>query len=438
MVITTYSFAKDKKSTKRPSSGGTNYNIVLKENTSVDNPTFILTHDGVPTFDYCHWIFGYYFVEDIKLQSKDVYEINCKLDVLATYRDDILNSTQFVLRSTSDYSLDIKDTEILPKLNQSKTELDTNCSLFDEFGSYIVRIIGKGSVNNFRSYGISTFVVNTSELTRLINKVFDNQIFNKTSPFDLSDVTEVLKCLFCNPSSYLLSINWIPVDAGLLGVLSEEVHFGYYPTTITCTLLQQETVENTTVLNTFTRVFGDFRDFDENFTQFELSLPCVGIIPINASDAYSGLTVKTYIETLTGTLIYNIFRNDNNALIGKYKTNINCTIQIGGVTHGLSTGSLTSLVTSTAKDLVTPKSDVIGNIGSRAEITYDNDFRFTRRIFGSTDSPIFNKGKPLNEYRQLSNVQGYCECRNPKIDTTAYGLIKDEILNYMEEGFFIE
>ena len=113
MVLTTYNFSKDKNSTKIPDSGGTDHNISLKENCSVTNPIFILNYDSTPTFNYCHYIFGYYFVDDIIMQNRNIYEVHCSLDVLGTYRDDILASNQFVLRSASDYNQFLADSTAL-------------------------------------------------------------------------------------------------------------------------------------------------------------------------------------------------------------------------------------------------------------------------------------------------------------------------------------
>ncbi len=440
MVITTYNFSKDKKSTKIPTSGGTQHTVVLKENTSIDNPTFILTHDGVPTFDYCQWIFGFYFVEDIKLQSKDVYEVNCKLDVLATYRNDILNSNQFVLRSASDYNINLVDDKMNPALNQTKTVYDKTINALSH-GTYLVRVIGKTDSGTWKlcPYGIATYILTKSQIMDFIDAAYNNATFN-TQVTSIQELGQLLKCFFFDPQSYILSINWLPLS--IVGGPTHQIYLGWWGTGINAPMLPEDGQIVIESLPTPTRVFGDFRDFDYNYTRFGLSLPCVGVVELNPADVYAGIDVNISVEYLTGKLIYYIYRRDTNAIISKYKTNINCTIQIGGVTNGISLAgnSVGTIVTSGVKSLLPtqPQQTVIGNVGSQMEISNDHTFRLTRRIFGHSEYGTSRVGRPLHEMRTLSDLSGFCQCENAKLDTTAYGIIKDEIIDYMNEGFFIE
>lgn len=437
MVIKTFTFPKDKKSTKIPTEVGNEYNIVLKENTSIDNPTFILTHQGVPTFDYCQWIFGFYFVEDIKLQSKDVYEVNCKLDVLATYRNDILNSNQFVLRSSSDYNINLKDDIMIPSFNQVVNNYITDTDLIDIGGSYLIRVIGKTSNSASTLYGISTFVVTTTDIRNLITAAFNNAIFGNTT-WNIDELGNLLKCIFFDPSSYILSINWLPTVIPTSS--QEEIFLGWYGTGVQGRTLQGASRTRDLDLNTPTRYFGDFRDFDNDFTQFTLSLPCVGTVELNPNDVYAGLECRMSIEFLTGNLFYMIRRKDNNALIYKFNTNVNAEIQIAGLVNKINGNSLTSLGKSLIGNLIpsAPEYSVLGNVGSRVEIDINYSFKLKRRIYNTHEYATSKKGRPLRENRTLANLSGFCQCENAKLDTTAYGLIKDEIIDYMNEGFFIE
>lgn len=437
MIIKTFTFPKDKKSTKIPTEGGVEYNIVLKENTNVDNPTFILTHNGVPTFDYCLWIFGYYFVEDIKLQSKDVYEVNCKLDVLATYRNDILNSNQFVLRSSSDYNTYLKDDIMIPSYNQVVNNYITDTSLIDIGGTYIIRVIGKTDNQTPTSYGIATYIVTSSQIREIIAAAFNNAIFGNTT-WNIDELGNLFKCVFFDPASYILSINWLPTT--ITSEITKEIFLGWYGTGVIAPCLQQASRTTEFTINTPSKYFNDFRDYDTDFTQFTLSLPCVGIVELNPNDVYSGLSCRMSVEFLTGNLFYMIRRSDNNSLIYKFNTNINTEIQIAGLVNHINGSSLTSLGKSIAKNLIpsAPEYSVLGNVGSRVEIDHNYSLRVKRRIFTTHEFAVSKKGRPLRENRTLSNLSGYCQCENAKLDTTAYGLIKDEIIDYMNEGFFIE
>ena len=51
----------------------------------------------------------YYFITDIKSIAKGVFLVYTKLDVLMTYKDEILNSTADIERNSNHYSLYIQD-----------------------------------------------------------------------------------------------------------------------------------------------------------------------------------------------------------------------------------------------------------------------------------------------------------------------------------------
>jgi len=92
MQITLYeNFAKKDNSTLRPSIGGTVIDCFLKNSTSITNPTFVLTVENF-NITYVKWDDRYYFVSDIMSIKNGVIELSCSLDVLATYKEQILQN----------------------------------------------------------------------------------------------------------------------------------------------------------------------------------------------------------------------------------------------------------------------------------------------------------------------------------------------------------
>lgn len=100
MQLTLYNFSKRHNSTALPSSGGNVVDVVLKRETSLNNPVFILQGD-LPAYNYAAFNGAYYFIDDIISVRNDVYEIACTLDVLATIRSDIFATSAFVEYATS-------------------------------------------------------------------------------------------------------------------------------------------------------------------------------------------------------------------------------------------------------------------------------------------------------------------------------------------------
>ena len=90
-------FSKRKNSTKQPTSELSDVrNIKLKQSTSYDNPTFIITGDDFG-YNYCSWNGRYYFVTDIRSVHNGLTEIDAEIDVLATYKANILNTVAYVV-----------------------------------------------------------------------------------------------------------------------------------------------------------------------------------------------------------------------------------------------------------------------------------------------------------------------------------------------------
>ena len=117
------SFTKKRNSTKQPTNElSDSRTVVFKESTSVDSPTFILTGNAFD-YNYASWNDGtmtrYYFISDIRTVKNNLTEIDCVIDVLATYKTQILSGTHFVSYSSSLGSTYLPDTRI-PVLTDKK------------------------------------------------------------------------------------------------------------------------------------------------------------------------------------------------------------------------------------------------------------------------------------------------------------------------------
>ena len=74
----------------------------LKNNTSITNPTILLQladYDKVRQTNYCFIpdFNRYFYIDDIRILNT-IVEVSMTCDVLETYKEDILNSTQLVAR----------------------------------------------------------------------------------------------------------------------------------------------------------------------------------------------------------------------------------------------------------------------------------------------------------------------------------------------------
>lgn len=203
MNITIYkNFYKRTNSTKRPASNtGINLQCKLKNETSIENPTFILhIQENFEDINYVYALGHYYSVDDIVILDDNRIELNCTQDVLATYKDDIFNSTQFVNYGTS-----------LGRLSDNDKIIDMRCTMLGTTTNNIVS-------TNFSSHMNSTGMF---LLTVLNDK--NNGQFTTTYLVDVSNMSIVANA-FMNTNitwqnyfhnSYdvlnaVVSVKWIP------------------------------------------------------------------------------------------------------------------------------------------------------------------------------------------------------------------------------------
>lgn len=88
----------------------------LKNNTSVRNPIIqlkVLDYDNARQCNYCYIadFSRYYYIDDIRIVNA-IIEISMTVDVLESYKDDILNSTQLVARQENKKNYSIIDNRL--------------------------------------------------------------------------------------------------------------------------------------------------------------------------------------------------------------------------------------------------------------------------------------------------------------------------------------
>ena len=109
--------------------------ITFKKDTSIINPIFIVgaIKDNTEPMDtvgwwrkfnycYCPNLERYYFIRNIVFQKTGLVELQCDVDPLMSFKDDILNSTQLITRQENKIQKYIPD-QSLPIHSATKTEI---------------------------------------------------------------------------------------------------------------------------------------------------------------------------------------------------------------------------------------------------------------------------------------------------------------------------
>ena len=121
------------------------------------NPTLIVKSNSVISSNYLYIpnFNRYYFITDKNLDKAGITVINCECDVLMSFKNDILNSTQLVIRSADTSNEKVKNSKITDTLRPiSPLEFDgkvrvTQYGLEDiAHGGFILTVMG-GSNGKF-------------------------------------------------------------------------------------------------------------------------------------------------------------------------------------------------------------------------------------------------------------------------------------------------
>lgn len=466
MNIRTWSnFSKRKNSTKQPT-GGTTATVSLKESTSIESPTFILTGDDF-NVNYIQAFGHYYYANDCKSIRNGIKEIPCTQDTLATYKSNIVGSSQYVERANSATLRNVGDplnpptNRLLHKftniLNLTTTDsqglnkiidLDLNARIVNH---YIMGITG--------SDGVQYWGLTAAQLGDVMAAIFGGTWIDNFAS------------LFFNYKDCILSLKRVTYPPG---GTSQQIYVGKEPLTLNgapvngtkITDLRLYRDSGLTQLSFPADDYLSSRDYPyySPYTFGTLTLPFVGVVPLDvgtfAGDGKIGIEV--FVDPFTADIIYKV-RNSDSAVIGTYYGNCGASLpvtgqtynsigmgagalqMIGGLVGGLTNPALAPMALAGAAQIFegaklhTQSNGTISSfIGGYTAVTITADIYTQEPISWDLDNMKATQGLIVNKQISLSSLSGYVKCRNASIDIPGFERDKTEIENYMNNGFYIE
>lgn len=121
----------------------------VKDNTDLLNPVILINADAIPTSNYCkiHEFGRWYFITDITIVSAHLFAIHCAVDVLQSFKNDVLNASIIARRSSSWYDPYLPDEYAK---NRTDTEITYRrlggFSFNPSGGSYVLQTVGANPV----------------------------------------------------------------------------------------------------------------------------------------------------------------------------------------------------------------------------------------------------------------------------------------------------
>ena len=472
--IELYNIAKGPNSTKLPTGGSSqSFQCVCRDESSIINPIIELQGDVsvIRMYNYAYiadWR-RYYRISDIVAGLGQIVRLYLQIDVLATYRSQILASTQYVVRSASDFNGDIVDHYYATREQTAKSssaleitsggvtydvmELIGNTYIQKYFsrkiseGQFVIGVIGDNAT------GISYYALNYTNFKTLLGNLM------AYTPSNMTDVSNGIAKVLADPMQYITTCFWVPY-AGQVSQSATTIDFGYYSISCTAGVLNasdyasfrtyadlpkhpQATSRgsylNTAPFTTYTLYFNPFGS---------LQLDTVKLI--NATklriewlyDCTKGNGELYVLNDSTGEIAYHGYADMLGVPIQLSQLVVN-TIQTGtsiadalGSAFRFDIGGIFSSI-GNAVESQQPKVTKHGSEGSF--LNYRVAPGLVADFIYIVDEDLENIGRPFCEKVTLSSLSGYTECGNPSVHFSGALAKECEMIeNYLRDGFFIE
>lgn len=433
---------KRRNSTKIPTLAET-VTCVLKSGTSVENPTFIL--QGVAPFDwnvaYCATFGRYYFVNDVTY-VESTYEISCTCDYLASYKSEILATTQYVTRSSSLFDTQLSDT-LFPTSSSTTIQQAISSDFgFSNTGSIILTTAGKD--------GNAFHALSPEQFSSLCNYLYSSTFIDALT--DWTKIGEVITKQVFNTQDYIISACWVPVS---IGGGSDSISLGpitgcgsgtaisngrIWGTVVTVTAPNHPQVEN-----------FEYRNV-EPFSKYTLAIPYVGTVPIDGSFIKTDRTISIGMQMdINGNITATVF--NSKGVFGYYFGSAGANVGFstrssnggGNIVEGAS-GLIASAVTGNALGAASGVLSLVGGLissnvtssGSGGCVAQENFCTLTCRFFTQKTVDVIHFGRPLCNPSSLSGLHGFVKCENADVICSATENGKEIITNFLNGGMFIE
>lgn len=461
-----YQFAKRTNSTKRPS-GGQEFGIDLKAPCNIIDPELKIASQSDPTgYNYCYLptFSRYYWVKNWTY-SGGLWVASLTVDTLASYREQIGNSTEYVTRSSAQYDGTISD-GLYPasaKVQSVTTAFQGGFAETISGGFFVIGFIAKAA----NSIGAITYAVMTpTNAKKLSAKLLTDVSYLS---IDNTEISDSLTKVFFNPYQYIVSCNYFPFDIAKITAhlpLVSSVDVGWWSIDVPCWILGEDNNKLTKSVSVSIPKHpqavsrGGYCNASP-YTDYTIFLQPFGVIPLDASKLWGAVTlsIQYMVDLFTGDSILRIF-TDSNQLVHETTAKLGVPIQLsnitfdipsgggllqtgiaaafGGLQAALSGGSFSDVGNGILNATQATNADVASKGATGSTIAFDSVPYMVARFKILTDDNNTDHGRPLCKRVQISTIPGYIMVDDPDIALTATAEEIDSVKSYMKNGFFYE
>ena len=474
MAITVYFTTESKRenSTKQLSMA-ISHSCTFKNGCSMLNPTLFLEieTEDFPAYTAFKIENRYYNITDIRTVRNNLFEVSGEVDVLATYKSNILATTAYVIFDTVP-NTELVDNRLPMKTSKSVSASTAACPLQVDSGCYILSLTGSNDTTG-------VYKVSQSELAGLIDDVTNimDDFFPSTTPPDPNDysgldgmlqyvgdtmkfIAERLKRAISNffgagniPEN-IRECRFIPFNRGTtLG--QQQIFLGTYETQTSLSKLNTDTIVDSTSVSIPWQV-SDFRRRSP-FTEVYLYIPYIGMVKLSSENlaGQSSVTVQYALCVRDGSLIVTV--TSGSEILGQYNANVSAAVPIGvsninipraaqSIIQGAGTIAANNpvglgLAAINFRDSVTPNFSCIGGLdGIAATAANQNITCYT--VFHDTNvapnSEIATIGAPTMAPKSLATLTGFVQTNSASVEGAMSAPERNKINRLLDSGIFIE
>lgn len=487
--VTLYTLEKHPNSTMQPDGGGQSYDCVLIAPCSVITPQIQLSigqsnpvqynYAYIPDFE------RYYFIRNWSW-DRGIWTADLEVDVLASWKDYIGSSSQYVLRAAAESNGFITDTVYPGTANFTKqvTQLSGMPFWRDLVnGEYVLGVVGAGpsgmamgactyyamSPPAFASFAQQLFSEDAwlelegSPITVPVVEVSgDADSFRSTvTQQEIPNNMPFLKTMF-NPAQYLTSCMWFPFVPAE-GSAASEIALGWWKipagvVSVSPTYEQSYTL----TIPAHPQLARGYYLHMPPYSRYTLFFPPFGTIPLDGSYFVQDvtLTCTVRVDMISGGGILEL-SVPSAGVIYRASAQIGVPVSVGQIASSGLTGALVGAVSTVAgvagsaltgnvgqaimngisgvgstAESILPQVTVKGANGSKAE--YGTTPFLLSEFMQVVDQDLEHLGAPLCSIRQLSSLPGYQMIARPEIDCPCTAAENEQIANYLRGGYYYE
>ena len=446
-------------------------NLTLKEKCDILKPSFFLA-DTVK-YTYCEAFGWYYFITNTAYDINGAQYIECKLDPLATWRDEINLQSAFVKYSTSKYNEFLRDERIVTGGKMVSASIHLPLSEYISQNETYMWLLTTfvADPDDYTNNGIMCYLFTNAEWLYFIQEIVSNgESFFGSINQSFTDLKNAFIDISCIPFA----------NAESMGAVCNDVIVGTYHTHCSAHYASHEAIiiNDGMPLTSLNR--SDFRIL-EPYTYAKLFLPFVGVVDFSCEELQNAgsLFFSIYANILTRKITYIVYvgsgnlENANAKILGIYHGTFGIQIPLAYLYNDNAQGFIQSSITAAgglatmAGGVVSGNPIVVGagaasalaaeasafmkanskNISMHGGLSGNYGWSACQSIKLEVFTPEVSEdpanlaqlyGRPLLQVEQIGNLTGYCETVGFSFNGNVIDSVRDMINTAMDSGVYLE